>query len=72
MLLKQEFKQLQSQGIPQMCQGSNDDEGLVVQAYNVALSKNDKLTCSISDGSCWVKAFLQDKALLKLGTFPCI
>lgn len=66
-MLNPKFRQLEKQGIPKLCLAASEDEEIIVQAYNISLNKNDKLTCLISDGRHSIKAFLKDKNILK----PC-
>jgi len=42
---------------------------MLVQVYNIALGKNDKVTCLVSDGHLCIKGFLQEKDKLRPGTY---
>jgi hypothetical protein len=68
MQLKAQYQHLPAQAIWTLCQNSQQDEDTLVQVYNLTLTKNDKLTCFLSDGHHCAKAFLKDKHALTPGT----
>ena len=63
-MIKSEFRQLQRNGVTELCQTSAEQEEVLVQAYNIVLGKNDKLSCLISDGRFCIKAFFKEKNVL--------
>lgn len=50
-----------------LSEGSSSSEAIVVQVFNLTISKNDKLSCFVSDGYHSIKAFLKDKDTLQPG-----
>lgn len=67
-MIKSEFRQLQRNGVVELCQAAAEQEGVLVQAYNITLGKNDKLSCLISDGRFCIKTFFKEKNVIVPGT----
>lgn len=67
-MLRPEFQRLQKEGATQLCQMSSDQETVIVQIYNIALSKKGKATCFVSDGHHCLKAFIQEENVINSGT----
>lgn len=66
-MIKSQFKNLHRNAITEICQASSQQEELIVQAYNIAIGKNDKLSCLISDGRFCIRAFFKEKNVIAPG-----
>ena len=61
-MIKEELRQLPTQGVLGLCSATAQGEEVLVQIYDIVLSKS-KLTCTVSDGNYCVKAFLKDSEI---------
>lgn len=53
--------------ISRMLQGDAEEEDMVVQVYDINITKNGRVMCSISDGEYYTKAYLNDDKIVKPG-----
>lgn len=67
MNLLPQYKELPAGTISLLCQAPSEDEHLLLQVYNISISKNHKLTALVSDGTLCAKAFFQNKDFLTPG-----